>query len=180
MSSDEVVVERDEAIALVTINRPRVLNALDTRTLTTLGRVMAELEHDEEVRAVILTGAGDRAFVAGADISELAALLPADAGAYATRGQAVFAALERMGKPVIAAINGVALGGGCELAMACTLRLAADTAVLGLPEVKLGLIPGYGGTQRLSRLVGRGRAMELILRGRAVDAQEAEIGRAHV
>ncbi len=176
-TTEELLVEREAALAVVTINRPKVLNALDVRTLEALGRTIGELGRDDAVRAVIVTGAGDRAFVAGADITELAELSPTAGRIYAARGQAVLQGIEQMGKPVVAAINGFALGGGCELAMACTLRLAADSAVLGLPEVKLGVLPGYAGTQRLTRLVGQGRALELILRGRHVGAEEArEIG----
>jgi len=169
----ELLVEIDEAVAVVTINRPKVLNALNIHIVDALGLTMHRLKSDDTVRTVVITGAGDRAFVAGADINELCECSSSEAHAYAVRGQSVFNTIEQMGKPVIAAINGFALGGGCELAMACTLRLAADSAVLGLPEVKLGIIPGYGGTQRLARLVGKGRAMEMILRGRQVDAEEA-------
>jgi enoyl-CoA hydratase len=163
----------DGAVATVTINRPKVLNALDAATLGELDEAMRQLQADASVRAVILTGAGDRAFVAGADISELAALAPDAAKAHAELGQGVFDRVERLGKPVIAAVNGFALGGGCELAMACTVRLAADSARFGQPEVKLGLTPGFAGTQRLPRLVGKGRAMELILGGGVIDAAEA-------
>ena len=134
----------------------------------------AVLETDGAIDAVVITGAGDKAFVAGADISELATLGPVEAKEFALRGQAVFSRLERLNKPVIAAVNGYALGGGCELAMACHLRVATATAVFGQPEVKLGLIPGYGGTQRLPRLVGRGRALEILLTGRNVNAEEAQ------
>ena len=141
--------------------------------LDALRRALLDLRHDGAIRAVVVTGAGPKAFVAGADIGELAALDPAGARALAERGQHVFDLVERLGKPVIAAVNGFALGGGCELALACTLRIAADTAKLGQPEINLGLIPGYGGTQRLARLVGRGRALELLLTGDPVDAQEA-------
>ena len=165
MSDEVLMVERDAAVAVVTVNRPRVLNALNHATLDELGAVMGRLAEDPEVRAVILTGAGDKAFVAGADINELATLTPVAATEYALKGQRLLDRIEHLGKPVIAAVNGFALGGGCELAMACTIRLAADTAKFGQPEVKLGLIPGFAGTQRLSRLVGRGRAMELVLTG---------------
>jgi enoyl-CoA hydratase len=173
MSFDTLLVERDGAVALVTINRPKVLNALNTRTLDELRRAMLDLTHDEAVRAVVLTGAGEKSFVAGADINELAVMTPAGGREHAIRGQHVFDLVEQMGKPVIAAINGFALGGGCELAMACTIRLAADTAKLGQPEINLGLIPGYAGTQRLARLVGKGRALELLLSGDQISAQEA-------
>ena len=180
MASENLRLERDGAVTSVTVNRPHVLNALDGQTLTELRRVMLDLRHDAAVRSVIITGAGDKAFVAGADINELATQTPWGGREHALRGQQVLGIIEKLGKPVIAAINGYALGGGCELAMACTLRLAADSATLGLPEIGLGLIPGYGGTQRLSRLVGRGRAMEIILTGRRVSADEAQrIGLVH-
>jgi enoyl-CoA hydratase len=138
-----------------------------------LRRTILALKHDESVRAVIITGAGEKSFIAGADINELAVQTPAGGRAHALRGQHLFDLIENMGKPVIAAINGYALGGGCELAMACTLRIAADTARLGQPEVNLGIIPGYGGTQRLARLVGKGAAFDLLLSGRHVTADEA-------
>ena len=173
MSFDNLLVDRDGAIATVTINRPKVLNALNSRTIEELRRAMVELKHDTSVRVVVLTGAGEKSFVSGADINELAVLRPVEGKDHALRGQHVMNLIEHMGKPVIAAVNGYALGGGCELAMACTLRLAADTAKFGQPEVTLGLIPGYAGTQRLSRLVGKGRALELILSGAMIDAQEA-------
>ena len=173
MAFDNLLLERDGAVACVTINRPAVLNALNTRTLDELATAFDELGRDAAVRAIVLTGAGARAFVAGADINELAALTPAGARDHARKGQRVFAAVEELGKPVIAAVNGFALGGGCELAMACTVRLAADTARFGQPEINLGLIPGFAGTQRLSRLVGKGRALELMLTGAPVDAAEA-------
>jgi enoyl-CoA hydratase len=161
-------------VAIVTINRPAVLNALNGQTLDELRRAILDLRDDDNVRAVILTGAGEKAFVAGADIRELAVQTPTAGREHALSGQHVFDLIETMGKPVIAAINGYALGGGCELAMACTLRLAADTAKLGQPEIALGLIPGYAGSQRLPRLVGKGRAMELILTGMQIDAVEAQ------
>ena len=174
MAFDNLLLERDGAVAIVTINRPKVLNALNARTLDDLRRVVLDLTHDDGVRVVILTGAGEKSFVAGADINELAVQTPPGGREHALNGQHVFDVIENMGKPVVAAINGYALGGGCELAMACTLRLAADTATLGQPEINLGLIPGYAGTQRLSRLVGKGKAMELILSGAAIGASEAE------
>jgi enoyl-CoA hydratase len=174
MTFDNLLFERVGPVATVTINRPDVLNALNRATLGELQRAFEILGADTDVRAVILTGAGPRAFAAGADINELAALTPSDSRDLATRGQQVFSTIEELGKPVIAAINGFALGGGCELAMACTLRLAADTAKLGQPEIQLGLLPGYGGTQRLPRLVGRGRALELMLLGTPITAAEAE------
>jgi enoyl-CoA hydratase len=173
MDFENLLVERDGALAVVTINRPKVLNALNTQTLDELRRAMLDAKQDDGVRVVILTGAGDKSFVAGADIKELAAQSPVGGREHALAGQRVFDLVETIGKPVIAAINGYALGGGCELAMACTLRLAAETAKLGQPEVALGLIPGYAGTQRLPRLVGKGRAMEMILTGAPITAAEA-------
>ena len=170
---ENLLVERDGAVATITINRPTVLNALNAQTLDELRRAVLAVKHDPAVRSVIITGAGEKAFAAGADISELAQQTPAGGRERALRGQHVFDLVENLGKPAIAAINGYALGGGCELAMACTLRLAADTAMLGQPEVNLGLIPGYAGTQRLARLVGAGRALELLLTGDHVPAQEA-------
>jgi enoyl-CoA hydratase len=168
-----ILIARQEAVATVTINRPQVLNALDRHTLDELRRAMVAFGQDDDVRAVVVTGAGEKAFVAGADITELARLTPTEAGEYARQGQQVLDLVERLGKPVIAAINGFALGGGCELAMACTLRVAAETARLGQPEIKLGLLPGFAGTQRLPRLVGRGRALELLLTGEPIAAAEA-------
>jgi len=173
MAYENLLLERDGATALITINRPKVLNALNSQTLDDLRHAILEVKHDDSVRAVVLTGSGDKSFVAGADINELAVLTPDGARAHAVRGQHVLDLIEHMGKPVIAAINGYALGGGCELAMACTIRLAADTAKLGQPEVNLGLIPGYAGTQRLARIVGRGRALELLLTGDQISAAEA-------
>src|SRR5215212_67462 len=173
MAFDNLLIERDGAVAIATINRPTVLNALNAATIDELRRAMLEFKNDETVRAIVLTGAGAKSFVAGADINELAVQSPISGREHALAGQHVFDLIENLGKPVIAAINGFALGGGCELAMACTLRVAADTARLGQPEINLGLIPGYGGTQRLSRLVGRGRALELLLRGHQIDAAEA-------
>jgi enoyl-CoA hydratase/carnithine racemase len=170
---EHLLVERDGGVAVVTVNRPKVLNALNTATLDELRRTILALRHDQSVRAVIITGAGDKSFIAGADINELAQQSPVGGRDHAMRGQHVLDLIENMGKPVIAAINGYALGGGCELAMACTIRIAADTARLGQPEINLGLIPGYAGTQRLSRLIGRGRALELLLTGDQVTAQDA-------
>jgi enoyl-CoA hydratase len=173
MSLDNLLLERDGAVAVLTINRPQVLNALNAPTVDALRRAALELKHDPDVRVIILTGAGEKAFVAGADINELAVQRPVDGKEHALRGQHVFDLIENLGKPVIAAINGYALGGGCELALACTLRIAADTARLGQPEINLGIIPGYAGTQRLARLVGKGVALDLLLTGRHSTAAEA-------
>jgi len=173
MAYENLLVERDGAVLIVTINRPDKLNALNTQTVTELDRAMEAARTDAEVRVIILTGSGEKSFVAGADINELAVQSPVNGREHARSGQAVFDRIERLGKPVIAAINGFALGGGCELAMACTLRIAADTAKLGQPEINLGLIPGYAGSQRLPRLVGRGRALELLLLGAPISADEA-------
>jgi enoyl-CoA hydratase len=174
MAFDNLLLERDGAVAIVTINRPKVLNALNSETIDELRRAILELEADDGIRATVLTGAGEKAFVAGADINELAVQTPVTGREHALAGQQVFDLVENMGKPVIAAINGFALGGGCELAMACTLRLAADTAKLGQPEIALGLLPGYAGTQRLPRLVGKGKAMEMMLTGAQITAEEAQ------
>ena len=174
MAFDNLLLERDGAVAIVTVNRPKVLNALNAPTLDELRRAALDLKHDEGVRVVILTGAGEKSFVAGADINELAVQTPVSGREHALRGQHVFDLIENLGKPVIAAINGYALGGGCELAMACTLRIAADGAKIGQPEINLGILPGYAGTQRLARLVGKGKAMELILTGAQINAADAE------
>ena len=173
MAYENLLVERDGAVLIVTINRPDKLNALNTQTVTELDRAIEAARTDAEVRVIILTGSGEKSFVAGADINELAVQSPVNGREHARSGQAVFDRIERLGKPVIAAINGFALGGGCELAMACTLRIAADHAKLGQPEINLGLIPGYAGSQRLPRLVGRGRALELLLLGAPIPADEA-------
>ena len=173
MAYENLLIERDGAVLQVTINRPDKLNALNTQTVTELDQAMDAARTDAEVRVIILTGAGEKSFVAGADINELAVQSPVSGREHARAGQAVFDRIERLGKPVIAAINGFALGGGCELAMACTLRIAADHAKLGQPEINLGLIPGYAGSQRLPRLVGRGRALELLLLGAPIPADEA-------
>lgn len=162
-----------DGIATLTINRPDKMNALNAAVLDELGRAAEAVAGDRGIRGVIVTGAGAKAFVAGADIAELAALAPAAARSRAEEGQAVFDRLEQCGKPVIAAVNGFALGGGCELALACHIRIAAEGARFGQPEVKLGLCPGYGGSVRLPRLVGRGRALEILLTGGMIDAQEA-------
>jgi enoyl-CoA hydratase len=160
-------------IALLTVNRPEKLNALSAAVIGELGEAFTRVATDPAIRAVILTGAGEKAFVAGADIGELAQLSAYEARSVALRGQSVFRQLETCGKAVVAAVNGFALGGGMELAMACTVRFASENAKLGQPEVKLGLTPGYGASQRLPQLVGRGRAMELLLAGEAIPAAEA-------
>ena len=165
--------ELSDGIARVTVNRPDKLNALNGTVIAELGDAVTRIETDAAVRGVILTGSGQKAFVAGADIAELTAQTPMEGKARSTLGQQVFRRLERCGKPVIAAINGFALGGGCELAMACHIRIAAEHASFGQPEVKLGISPGYGGTARLPRLVGKGRALELLLTGGMIDAAEA-------
>lgn len=162
-----------DGIAVVTVNRPQKLNALNRGTVEELEHAFSHAAAEPSIRGLIVTGAGEKAFVAGADINELAVLSPVEAQEYAARGQRAFRKLETMRKPSVAAINGFALGGGLELAMACTVRYASENAKLGQPEVKLGIIPGYGGTQRLPRLVGRGRALELLLAGEPVDAAEA-------
>jgi enoyl-CoA hydratase len=173
MAYETLLYEKRNGIGYVTISRPEKLNALNNKVMAELSSCFEQIDGDEEVRAVILNGAGEKAFVAGADINELAVNNPVQGQETSTRGQKVLDFIENLGKPVIAAINGYALGGGCELAMACTLRIASDNARFGQPEVKLGIIPGYAGTQRLPRLVGKGRAMELILTGEPISAQEA-------
>jgi len=173
LAFENVLYEKKAGIAYVTLNRPNVLNALNTPTWTELRAAFEDARDDVAVRGVILTGAGNKAFIAGADISELAHLTAFEAEQSSRFGQDVLDLIENLGKPVIAAINGFALGGGCETAMACTIRIAVDNAKLGQPEVKLGLVPGGGGTQRLPRLAGKGRALQLILSGEMIDAQEA-------
>lgn len=168
-----VAYEKKGGIAYVTINRPKVLNALNTPTWTDLRTAFEDARDDSTVRGVILTGAGDKAFIAGADISELAHVSAVQAEQSSRFGQKVLDLIENLGKPVVAAVNGFALGGGCETAMACTIRIAVETAKFGQPEVSLGLVPGGGGTQRLPRLVGKGRALQLILSGEMISAQEA-------
>ena len=177
MTFENLKFDRVDAVAVITFNRPKVLNALNAHTLTELSAAIAACKDDPGVRVVVLTGEGEKAFVAGADINELAVQTPVQGKQTAARGQKIFDSIEQLGKPVIAAINGFALGGGCELAMACTIRIAADTARLGQPEINLGIIPGYAGSQRLPRLVGRGVALEMLLTGDMVSAQRAyEIG----
>jgi enoyl-CoA hydratase len=173
MAYSTLLFEVRDAIATVTVNRPEKLNALNATVITELGEAAARIREDTAIGGAILTGAGPKAFVAGADIGEIGGQGPVDGKARSLEGQRVFRALERCGKPVIAAVNGFALGGGCELAMACHLRIASENARFGQPEVKLGIGPGYGGTVRLPRLVGRGRALELLLTGAMIDAQEA-------
>lgn len=173
MSYANLRVEKKDGVAVVTVHRPEKLNALDDRTIAELESAFADLAADASVRGVILTGAGSKAFVAGADIGELSAQTAVEGRDRALRGQRVFDRIETLGKPVIAAVNGFALGGGCELAMACHVRVASENARLGTPEVKLGLMCGYAGTQRLPRLVGKGRALEMLLTGEMIDAQEA-------
>jgi enoyl-CoA hydratase/carnithine racemase len=170
---ENVLYEKKGPIAHVTINRPKVLNALNKATIAELNEAFKDARDDAAIRGVILTGAGDKAFAAGADISEMANDTPAEAEDKTRHGQRLTRLIENLGKPVVAAVNGFALGGGCELAMACTIRLAVETARFGQPEVTIGIIPGYGGTQRLPRLVGKGRALQLILSAEMIDAQEA-------
>ncbi len=173
MTFENIQFEVRDNIAFLTLNRPKVLNALNAATLEDLKTAIQMIRDDDSVRAVIITGTGEKAFAAGADIQELAQANAIDGRDLALRGQAVFRSIETCGKPVIACINGFALGGGCELALACTLRIASENAKLGQPEVKLGLIPGYGGTQRLARLVGKGFALQMILTGEMISAAEA-------
>lgn len=180
MSYEALLYEIRSGIAHVTINRPQKLNALNRKAIQELTGCFKEILEVAEVRGVILTGAGEKAFVAGADINELSALSPAEARETSLQGQALMNMVENLRKPVVAAVNGFALGGGCELAMACAIRIASENARFGLPEVKLGLVPGYGGTQRLPRLVGKGPALKMILTGEPISAQEAwQIGLAN-
>jgi enoyl-CoA hydratase len=168
-----VLLTQEAGVAVVTIHRPDKLNALNAATIDEIDAAFRDIDANPQVRAVIVTGSGDKAFVAGADIGELARQTPLSGKATSIRGQALLRRIELFRVPVIAAINGFALGGGCELALACHIRLAADNARIGLPEVSLGIIPGYGGTQRLTRLVGRGRAIELTVTGKHITAEEA-------
>lgn len=173
MIFENILFEKKNGIGYVTVNRPQALNALTMATMEELRTAFTDIQQDAAVRTAILTGEGEKAFVAGADINELARQDAVSGKAFAVRGQAVLDLIENLGKPVIACINGFALGGGCELALACTMRLASENAKLGQPEVKLGIIPGYGGSQRLPRLVGKGVAMQLVLAGEMISAQEA-------
>ena len=171
---DNVKTENKNGILVVTIDRPKVLNALNAQTVEEIYEAFSKARTDDAVKAVIVTGGGEKAFVAGADINELAQKTPITGKETSERGQFIFSFIERFPKPVIAAINGFALGGGCELALACHIRIASEKAQIGLPEVSLGIIPGYGGTQRMARLLGKGRALELICTGERVSAGEAE------
>jgi enoyl-CoA hydratase len=173
MTFENLLFATGNQVARITFNRPSALNALNTKTLEELGECLNQARRDDAIRALILTGAGEKAFVAGADINELAQRTPLDGKDFALFGQEIFHRLESLGKPSIAAINGFALGGGCELALACTIRIASRTAKLGQPEVKLGILPGYGATQRLARLCGKGIAHEMILTGEMISAEEA-------
>jgi enoyl-CoA hydratase/carnithine racemase len=173
MNFENILLEKKNSIAYVTVNRPKVLNALNMATMDELRSAFHEIKNDSSIRVVIFTGSGEKAFIAGADIGELSKHNAVSAKEYTHRGQSVLNLIENLGRPVIACINGFALGGGCEIAMACTMRLASENAKFGQPEVKLGIIPGYGGTQRLPRLIGKGIAMQLVLAGDMISAQEA-------
>jgi len=173
MNYKNILLEIKNNTAVLTINRPDKLNALNSGTMDELEKAFIELETNEEVRTVVLTGSGEKAFVAGADISEINKLDMINGKEFAERGQRIFNLIENFNKPVIAAVNGFALGGGCELALSCHIRIASENAKFGQPEVNLGIIPGYGGTQRLTRLINSGRAMEYILTGDLIDANEA-------
>jgi enoyl-CoA hydratase len=174
MSYENLLYEKRDGIAYITFNRPKVLNALNRKTIEELHQVLVDARDDVSVRVLILTGAGEKAFVAGADINELAQQSPVDGKEFSVYGQKIARLLETMGKPSICAINGFALGGGCEMALCCSIRIASKTAKLGQPEVKLGIIPGYGGSQRLSRLCGKAVAHELCLSGEMISAEEAQ------
>jgi enoyl-CoA hydratase len=174
MSYENLLYEKKDGIAFITFNRPKVLNALNRKTIDELESILRDAREDSAVRVLIFTGAGEKAFVAGADINELAQQTPVNGKEFSLFGQGVFHLLETMGKPSICAINGFALGGGCEFALACSIRLASKTARLGQPEVKLGILPGYGGSQRLARLCGKGVAHELCLTGEMITADEAQ------
>jgi enoyl-CoA hydratase/carnithine racemase len=177
MDLQNILFEVRDRVAFVTVNRPKVLNALNDQTMEELRRIFLEIRHRDDVQGVIFTGAGEKAFIAGADINELATQTPLEGKDRSRRGHHILEIIENLGKPVVAAVNGYALGGGCEIAMACHIRLASENAKLGQPEVKLGIVAGYGGTQRLVRLIGLGRALELLLTGEPVSSQRAyEIG----
>lgn len=173
MTFENILLDKKSSVAYVTVNRPKVLNALNMETMEELRAAFTDIKNDTTIRVAILTGSGEKAFIAGADIAELSKHDAITGKEYTHKGQSVLDLVENLGKPVIACINGFALGGGCELALACTMRLASQTAKLGQPEVKLGIIPGYGGTQRLPRLVGKGVAMQLVLTGEMISADEA-------
>jgi enoyl-CoA hydratase len=173
MSYENILFEKNDGIARITFNRPKVLNALNRKTIEELQGALLDARDDVNVRVLILTGAGEKAFVAGADIGELSQQTPVNGKDFSLFGQSVFHLLETMGKPSICAINGFALGGGCELALSCSIRIASKNAKLGQPEVKLGILPGYGGSQRLTRLCGKGMAHELCLTGEMITAEEA-------
>jgi enoyl-CoA hydratase len=174
MAYEFLLYQKQDGVGTITFHRPKELNALNRRCLEELETALEEARRDDEVRVLILTGSGEKAFVAGADINELARQMPVSGRETALYGQSVFRKIEKLGKPSIAAINGFALGGGCELALACSIRLASRAAKLGQPEVKLGICPGYGGTQRLARLCGQGVAQELCLTGEMISAEEAQ------
>lgn len=174
MNFDNLLLETGDGVATLTVNRPKALNALNSETLRELDCAMEAIEADPEIRAVVLTGAGRKAFVAGADIAAMQSCGPVAAREMALLAHGILDRIERCPKPVIAAVNGYALGGGCELAMSCDLRIAAESARFGQPEINLGIIPGWGGTQRLARLIGKGRALELLFTGEMIEAREAE------
>jgi len=173
MTYQNLLVETKDRVAVITFNRPNKLNAVNARAKLELRDIFTRIKSDTAIDVVVLTGAGEKAFIAGTDISELTELTTETGKEFSLKGQEVLDLIENLGKPVIAAVNGYALGGGCEVALACHIRIASENAKFGQPEINLGIIPGYGGTQRLARLVGRGRAMELILTGNQIDAQEA-------
>jgi len=173
MNFNNLIFEQKENIAFITINRPDKLNALNKETLSEIGQTFDEIENDDAIKGVLITGSGEKAFVAGADILEISTLDNISGTEFALEGQEVFNKIEQCRKPVIAAVNGFALGGGCELALACHFRYASENAKFGQPEVNLGIIPGFGGTQRLSRIIGKGRALELLMSGNMIDATEA-------
>lgn len=173
MAYENVILEKEDYLAILTINRPKALNALNRETLEEIKAVIEDIEHDAAITVLIITGSGDRSFVAGADIAYMQNFNVSEGRGFSQLGQRVFRMLENMEKPVIAAVNGFALGGGCELSLACDIRLAADNAIFGQPEVNLGVTPGYGGTQRLTRLIGEGRAKELIFSSNNIKADEA-------